>query len=213
MSNSSFCDWVTIMILWIWEALFRSQLKLAALVPAAVLLQWFLQRKFGEKSVLHGMGVVLFSAYFVWAFIITGVPTVTTFRWRPDCNFIPFLDFFSDFVQYLQNALLFLPIGFLYSLLWRKNATVLRVACFCFGLSLFVELSQLFSLRICDINDLMMNTAGGVLGWLLFWLMHRVVPGFVRRCRLVGNRPSRLLGWEDWMCLLLSLLCYVFIPG
>ncbi len=40
-----------------------------------------------------------------------------------------------------------------------------------FTLSLIIELSQLFNRRITDIDDLMMNTLGALIGWAIFRMM------------------------------------------
>lgn len=64
------------------------------------------------------------------------------------------------------NVLLFIPYGVLFPVLFRRygKLTVL------FGclLSVFIESSQLFFDRVTDLNDVMLNTFGVLLGYLLY---------------------------------------------
>lgn len=84
-------------------------------------------------------------------------------------------------VNFLGNIVMFMPIGFFAGLLsdrpsWWKGTL------WTFALSLFIELSQLFACRGTDVDDLILNTLGGVMGYWLFLLLRRVNPGFVGRC-------------------------------
>lgn len=66
----------------------------------------------------------------------------------------------------LLNIALFVPLGFLLSLLakpFRKWYAALGAG---FGVSLLIELAQLFTGRgMCDVDDLFTNTLGAMLGW------------------------------------------------
>ena len=71
------------------------------------------------------------------------------------------------------NLLMFIPVGYLVPVLWNRMNTLWKVLLFGFGLSLGVELLQLATLRgMFDLDDLMNNTIGALLGWLYFarWL-------------------------------------------
>ena len=63
----------------------------------------------------------------------------------------------------LGNAVMFLPLGFFPALLWRRPRwwrSVLAAG----GASLFIELVQSFVGRSSDINELILNTLGGLAG-------------------------------------------------
>ena len=66
----------------------------------------------------------------------------------------------------LLNIALFVPLGFLLPLLtkwFRKWYAALGAG---FGVSLLIELTQLFTGRgMCDVDDLFTNTLGAMLGW------------------------------------------------
>lgn len=84
-------------------------------------------------------------------------------------------------VNFLGNILMFIPIGLFAGLLldrprWWKGTL------WAFGLSLFIETAQLFVCRGTDVDDLILNTLGGLLGHWLFLLLRRIVPGPAGRC-------------------------------
>ncbi|MFF2371661.1 VanZ family protein [Agromyces sp. NPDC058110] len=76
-------------------------------------------------------------------------------------------------LQLVLNVLLFVPLGVFVRLLWRRGVLVSLAAGF--GLSLLIELTQLTGVwglypcayRVFDVDDLLTNTAGAVLGSLL----------------------------------------------
>lgn len=78
----------------------------------------------------------------------------------------------SAWFQVLGNVILLFPFGIYLNYYFHRS--LIQTACFSFLLSLFFELTQLSGLygiypapyRIFDINDLMFNTLGGVLGYL-----------------------------------------------
>ena len=80
--------------------------------------------------------------------------------------------YFVRLVNVEGNILAFLPFGFFLPLLWRRCRkvwlTVLLTACF----SIIVEVLQLFTrVGSCDIDDVILNTLGGVIGYLLYLLI------------------------------------------
>jgi glycopeptide antibiotics resistance protein len=55
--------------------------------------------------------------------------------------------------------------------IWKKYEVFWKTALSGITLSLIIELSQLFSGRVTDIDDLMMNTLGALIGWVIFRLL------------------------------------------
>ncbi|MDR3270063.1 MAG: VanZ family protein [Peptococcaceae bacterium] len=80
------------------------------------------------------------------------------------------------------NILLTLPFGAYLAYYFKQDLK--KVALLAFLLSLFFELTQLSGLygvyprpyRFFDVDDLLQNTAGGVLGYAVFWLFRRLLP-------------------------------------
>ena len=76
--------------------------------------------------------------------------------------------------QLLGNTLLFLPWGFFLPLLWRRFRGFFRMAGMCLGLTCFIEFTQLFIGRTVDVDDLILNFAGSMVGAGLWWVCHRI---------------------------------------
>ena len=110
-------------------------------------------------------------------------------------NLVPFRIFAdtlwgTDYVliNFWGNLAMFAPIGFFVPLLWRGHG-LKSTALTGFCSSLFVELCQLPQDRGTDVDDLILNTLGAVLGYLAYALLKRRFPGFVQRCKL-SARPQ-----------------------
>lgn len=124
---------------------------------------------------------VLFALYVIAVFHVTWPGTVYD---RPDgtvsellrrINFIPFSREIQP-VGYGLNVVMFLPFGFLVPLM-RRQAALPAVTAGGLGFSLLIELSQLLSHRGTDVDDLIMNTLGAAMGYLLYRVFHRVTGG------------------------------------
>ena len=72
--------------------------------------------------------------------------------------------------QYLLNVFLFVPLGVLLPLLWPHTGKLRYSILAGFAFSLLIELSQLCNQRATDVDDLIMNTLGALLGYLLYAL-------------------------------------------
>lgn len=84
-------------------------------------------------------------------------------------------------VNFPGNIIMFLPFGFFAGLLmdkprWWKSTFIT------FDISLFIECFQLFVSRGTDVDDLLLNTLGGLLGHGCFLALRQMDPGIVRRC-------------------------------
>lgn len=83
----------------------------------------------------------------------------------------------------LGNIVMFMPLGFFPKLLFRKWSWWKGLALgFCASVS--IELAQLFTARSTDIDDVILNTTGAVLGWLLAWLFTRLWPRAAKGCQV-----------------------------
>ena len=74
----------------------------------------------------------------------------------------------------LGNTIGFIPLGILLPLLFTKLRSVTATVFCVFIFSLAFETFQLFSmLGIFDVDDLLLNTLGGAIGYLFFMLISR----------------------------------------
>ncbi len=83
-----------------------------------------------------------------------------------------FYDGFTLWISILGNIMLFFPFGFLFSLLYDSSIKVNLLVGSSF--SLLIELYQLFLARATDVDDVILNTIGMLLGCLLARLALRL---------------------------------------
>ena len=77
--------------------------------------------------------------------------------------------FWVSFLNLAGNVIGFLPFGFFLPILSRQLRNGVLVTVLGFGLSLLVESIQLiFKVGCFDVDDLLLNTLGGVAGYLIF---------------------------------------------
>lgn len=73
------------------------------------------------------------------------------------------------------NVLGFVPAGFFIPMLWKRRKSFLFTICVTFEMSLLAEVLQLvFKVGSFDVDDLILNTFGGMLGYLvMIWIEKR----------------------------------------
>lgn len=128
-----------------------------------------------EKHLL----LILLIGYLLAVFQVTGLPSIGSFYPEINLILIPFSTLIAYSVQSILNVFLFLPLGFFLPLLWEDFKKFRFTLLTGFGLSLTIEVLQLFTFRVTDVNDLITNTLGTVLGYLLarlFLLLFRISP-------------------------------------
>lgn len=71
----------------------------------------------------------------------------------------------------LGNIEAFIPMGFLPPFVFNKSVSFLRAMMICAGISLFIEITQ-YTLAVgaMDVDDLILNLAGGATGYALYAL-------------------------------------------
>lgn len=109
-----------------------------------------------------------------------------------ETNLIPFKVLFETYqevfvngyinyflINFLGNIILFIPFGLIVPLLW-KTSTV-KTILVGFYSSLFIEICQLFLTRGTDIDDLMLNTTGVLLGILVLKFLQKNCKSLVEK--------------------------------
>lgn len=87
-------------------------------------------------------------------------------------------------VHFLLNVSLFLPFGLLFPFICKK-ATLAKVTLIGLSLSFVVEIAQIFiNGRDSDIDDLLCNVLGTVIGYLMYAFIKKILPKFTRKCKL-----------------------------
>ena len=147
--------------------------------------------------------MALLTLYLNAMYIVIGVPGVQYICWDPTLNLIPFQDFSARNMEgMVLNAIMFAPLGFLLPAYFERYRHWGRTLAAGFLTSLTVELIQLFTFRATDVDDLIMNTLGTLVGFLLAKLVLR-------------RRTAVYRGKKDWLELVIVngivLLVIVFI--
>ena len=102
----------------------------------------------------------------IWDMISKG-GLIATFQ-QANISLIPFQS--EGMFTYCMNVIMLMPLGFLLPYIWKNFRNPLKVALTGFSFSIFIEFAQLPTNRLVDIDDLMMNTLGAILGYVV-WKM------------------------------------------
>lgn len=112
--------------------------------------------------------VILFSLYINALFNVVGIPDIAYIKWEPSVNWIPFTDLsLSNVTGMLMNILLFVPFGGFITVYFNKFKKWKMLILAGFVLSILIEIMQLFTFRATDVDDLIMNTTGTIIGGII----------------------------------------------
>lgn len=75
----------------------------------------------------------------------------------------------KQITQEIANVMMFVPLGFLIPAAFRKKRRFWKTTVCAMAFSFLIEFVQYFIGRSADIDDLMLNTVGGMLGYTLFY--------------------------------------------
>lgn len=186
-----------------------------ALFPCILYQIYTIKRSEKELSLNHLLWTYVF---FVYVYMIIRITGISGF-WDigdydrvirlEEINLIPFAGFHLR--NYILNVIMFMPLGFILPLLWkryRKFGNVLKTA---FLYSFTIELSQIFSRRMTDVDDLMMNVIGAAAGYGIYQLWIFVVKE--KETKEFSNREAEAY---LWLALLGEFFLYnwkLFVPG
>lgn len=147
-------------------------------IPVFLLLDRFWFRNW-RKSIFF----YLFACYLTAMAVLVGMPNILYHRFSPNVCLTPDLSILLDWHNGFLNVLLYVPLGIFLCLLWKSYRRWYRTVWFGCCLSLFTELMQLFTFRATDVNDLLTNTLGAFLGYLLAKLVLLFFPS----CQELGS--------------------------
>ena len=155
---------------------------------------YFSRKKRNEQAPIKTEFILTtFFVYLIFVAAITVIPTQMSRFIKPnfdDLNFIPILNSIKCFLpdetgkprmsvlchhNIIGNILLFIPLGILLSFAITKFHSLKRILVFAFCLSLSIESIQFFSrflgnFRVVDIDDILLNTLGACIGFLVLCL-------------------------------------------
>lgn len=149
------------------------------LIPlSACINPWLLKR----RSHMGKMVYLLFALYLAAVFSVTGIPRFgSAMVIDLSVNLVPLVDILNSPPDYIRNSvlniLLFVPAGIFLPLLWKEFQTWKKTAAFGFGMSLGIEILQIFTFRLTDVDDLIMNTLGCAAGFFISRRLFFAVDG------------------------------------
>ncbi len=168
---------------------------------------------------LYAIGIILFSLTMVIIFSLTGISPMSGFHIDiriGEISFIPFKGMFEmlqggintyAIINILGNIIMFMPIGFLAPLLWIKLESLKKIVLLGFGTSLLIEITQLFLVRGTDIDDLILNTIGTILGYLVFIALKNLFTKFSKK--IILQSKSMENKFMLWICILVPYISII----
>ena len=100
--------------------------------------------------------------------------------WPFRINLIPFVNL-TDYdskrdllLNIIGNSTMFIPTGIMTPLLYKHLNSFRKVTFTGFAISLVIEIIQLpFAVRCSDVDDLILNTVGCMVGYGIYWLVRK----------------------------------------
>ena len=125
----------------------------------------------------------IFASYLSAVYLFVGMPTLQFMRFDLSLTLMPFLPMIDDYKNTVLNIILFIPLGILLPFLWKKYNTLKATLMFGFLMSLAIEILQILTYRATDINDIIANTLGSVLGYFVFRTISCIFPTVTKFAR------------------------------
>ena len=86
-----------------------------------------------------------------------------------------FDDYDGWLVNIIGNVTMFIPVGIVWPLCFKKLDRIWKTVLAGAGLTFFIEVTQLFFYKRCsDIDDILMNTTGVLIGALIYGLIRMI---------------------------------------
>jgi glycopeptide antibiotics resistance protein len=176
-----------------------------AWLPVALAVVIFQVR--GRTGVRHTLGVLALTTYIFWIASVAFFPMPAErgpgLVWPFSVNLVPFRDLSSSFAHMSQgqiirqhggNLLLLVPFTLFGPVLWSRLSAWKWALAIGVGASAAIELLQLAAdavvgsgYRSVDINDVIVNAVGALLGYALFLGARKVARAFRRRAPAPGS--------------------------
>lgn len=132
------------------------------------------KKKVKDTKKLKVSKVILWSIFLIYMIVVLGATIGHRVSGYESVNlhlFSSYKDAYNNFSlrewrYIILNILMFVPIGFMFPLLFKKCECWYITYLGCFAITLFIEILQLISKRgIFEIDDIINNTLGGAIGY------------------------------------------------
>ncbi|MCI8750270.1 MAG: VanZ family protein [Lachnospiraceae bacterium] len=177
------------------------------IIPAILILNHTL---FKQNNLNKVIMVFVFAFYCMAVFSITGISSYNTIRIDFSFNLIPLADIINNPAGYIINTILniilFMPMGFLVPSIWTEYHSLKKTIFMGFAVSVIIEILQIFTFRLTDIDDLITNTFGTFLGYYIGKLFSFKLP-----LKISGNFENTFIKYEPVIILIIVLLVKFFL--
>ena len=136
----------------------------------------FLYHIFIFHNIKKTAAYILFSLYLAAICFLVGFPNIAGMRIVLSHNFIPLRGMLTDITNSYLNVLLFIPLGIFVPCLWPEYRSMMKTVGLGLMTSLGIEILQIFTFRATDINDVITNVAGTMIGYLIGRLIIKRIP-------------------------------------
>ena len=132
---------------------------------------------------------------FLWSFLLILFVTLTPITFSPEqyhLNLRPFLWLEGGNVNRIElmesvgNVLMFIPLGFLLPAVFKKVRKIYLLAGVIFIITFSIEFIQYFMGRIADIDDVLENFLGGIIGYGIFTAFNKLLQSRRWWSRFIG---------------------------
>ena len=100
--------------------------------------------------------------------ISSGAWGVNLVPFRTIRNYVKYSGFLHTMINIFGNIIIFVPFGILLAEIFPKTRNILKILGITFATSFFVEFIQFFIGRSVDIDDLILNLLGSVIGYFIW---------------------------------------------
>ena len=153
-------------------------LPLGILAAVAMVLVVLLFCKMLHKEIHPGK----MFAFFLFAVYVIATVQIAYFSREPGSRHSIDLTLFGTWGEYpqsksyvIENVIMFIPFGILVPFIWEGMRRFYRCIPVAFACTVSIETMQLLTQRgYCQLDDVVMNTLGAIIGYFIFLILHRI---------------------------------------
>lgn len=149
-------------------------------IPIIIIVRFIIYKKENKFNLKREILLLIFIIYMVGL-----LSQALKMGNKHEINIIPFKIIYDSYkelldgniyyllISFLANIIIFIPIGILLPILYNLKDKHIILIGFC--ISLFIEITQLFLNRTTDIDDLILNTLGVIIGLIISKKIKKVI--------------------------------------
>lgn len=104
-----------------------------------------------------------------------------------EIKLIPFQS--EGFMTYVLNIIMLMPLGFLLPYIWENYRKISKTIIAGLFFSLSIELGQLFNRRSTEIDDVLMNVLGAIIGFCIWLVFNKLFKSKSKNINMFRDEP------------------------